>query len=143
MSKGPGGLFSKKASTVDSYKSYTSGVWNKITPTQDTYPGTNLPRSFKVSTKDGELWVHGHATIHMHEDITTNSSNKIRLKITNPPLYTQFILHDFQQTVNAASKSPALYDKIQEIGNWQIRVSKPRKKGQLPAITHAVFKGWK
>ena len=47
----------------------TSKIWNKIEPTQEVYPGTDLPRSFNIETVQGQIWVHGHATKHLYEAI--------------------------------------------------------------------------
>lgn len=144
MSKPASGHFnSTNAATINDWSSYTTNVWSSIKATQENYPHTQLPRSFVMSTDSGQLWVHPHATGHMYDDITTNKNNQNRLKISNPNLYTQFILHDFKTTINIALKQNLKYNKSYDIGNWQFTISPPRQKEQYPVVKHAVFKGWK
>ena len=48
-------------------KGSSAGVWDDITPTQPSYPGTVIPRSFVIKADGETLWVHGNATEHMTE----------------------------------------------------------------------------
>ena len=120
----------------------TSIVWDHIEATQETYGGTDLPRSFNIDTPQGKMWTHGNATKHMHEAILSLKDDP-KLKDSNPKLYTQFILYDYWKSLEATVKSGILYNKKLTTGSWEFIFSKPRKTGDNPVIKHAKFTGLK
>lgn len=113
-----------------------------IEATQETYGGTDLPRSFNIDTPQGKMWTHGNATKHMHEAILSLKDDP-KLKDSNPKLYTQFILYDYWKSLEATVKSGILYNKKLTTGSWEFIFSKPRKTGDNPVIKHAKFTGLK
>lgn len=120
----------------------TSDVWDKIIPTQENYPLSLIPRSFKIKLGNKEMWVHPNATKHIDDEIVTNWNLKNSTKILDIKLYGQLILFDFYQTLRIATKNNINYDKITKVGNWEFIFREPRKNGDLPVINHALFLGW-
>ena len=120
----------------------TSKIWNKIEPTQEVYPGTDLPRSFNIETVQGQMWVHGNATEHIKETIRSTKEYP-RLKFSNQKLYLQFLLHEFHKALNIAVQNGIEYTENEIIvGNWKFRFSKPRKGFKNSVVIHAVFTGF-
>lgn len=120
----------------------TNDVWDYIIPTQENYPLSFIPRSFKIKLGNNEMWVHPNATKHIDEEIVTNWNLKNSTKILDIKLYGQLILFDFYQTLRIATKNNINYDKITKVGNWEFIFRKPRKNRDLPVINHALFLGW-
>lgn len=133
MSKGNSGLFHSKTGTV----------WDYIHPTQPNYPDTELPRSFNIDTEVGQIWVHGHGTMHMETEINTISMSGMSplLRIFAKNYYTQLLLEDFRNTLNIAFAKGIKFGIIKQ-GNWHIGIDTPKKGGKNPVIYHAVFLGW-
>ena len=155
MSKSGSGLFSgtsgneyKDEKFAYSNNEPTAVVWEKIAPTAQNYPGTEIPRSFIVdvpSTKhnpEGKLWTHGNATEHMHEALTSIKDNP-RLKVSNPNLYSQFILYDYYKALNAVCRGEINYNRTYRIGNWEFAFSEARSGQKYPVVKHALFTGFK
>lgn len=120
----------------------TSEVWTNITPTQANYPGTDVPRSFNITTFQGEMWTHGNATKHIHEAIMSLKDDP-KLKDSNPKLYTQFIIYDYWKSLEIAVSEGINYDTKVTAGSWEFIFSKPRKSDLNPVIKHARFTGLK
>ena len=115
----------------------TAHVWNDISATQPNYSNTVLPKSFSMQTTDGNYWVHGNATKHMYEELSSGRGSHAQ----DPNLYTQLMLADFQASVNKAISSGVKYGKTVREGNWELNIVKPRNNGQYPVIKHARFIG--
>ena len=115
----------------------TAHIWNDISATQSNYSGTVLPKSFTLQTSKGNYWIHGNATKHMHEDLSSGKGSHAQ----DPQLYTQLMLADFQSSVNKAISSGIKYGKTVREGNWELNIVKTRNKGQYPVIKHARFIG--
>ncbi|WP_208860670.1 hemagglutinin repeat-containing protein [Pseudovibrio ascidiaceicola] len=113
----------------------TGTVWDDITPTQEVYPGSEIPKSFELSTKSGEkIWVHGNATEHLAEYAQGQA------KYYTPDvvrLHTQEQIKSMQSAVNSATTNGIEYDEIITVGGWELKFSPPREVGQLPALIHA------
>lgn len=120
----------------------TSKIWNKIEPTQEVYPGTDLPRSFNIETVQGQIWVHGHATKHLYEAIKSTKEYP-RLKFSNQKLYLQFLLNEFQNALNIAVENGIIYGKEIYVENWQFKFSEPKTGFKNPVLYHALSKGLK
>ena len=120
----------------------TGTVWDNITPTQEKYPYTNIPKSFEIEVNGEKMWVHGNATEHMYEEVYKGITTGNGTAYTNPNLYTQEIMSDFYGSLQEATKSGIVYgEKITE-GNWEFIFAQSRQAGQLPVIKHAQFNGW-
>lgn len=130
MSKGNSGLFKGTSRS-------TAHVWNDITATQNNYTNTVLPVSFSIQTTVGNYWVHGNATKHMYEELSSGRGSHAQ----DPGLYTQLMLADFQASVNKAISSGIKYGKTVREGNWELNIVKPRKGRKYPVIKHARFIG--
>ena len=73
----------------------TGTVWDNITPTQENYPYTNIPKSFEIEVNGEKMWVHGNATEHMYEDVYKGITTGNGTANTNANLYIQEIMSDF------------------------------------------------
>lgn len=120
----------------------TGTVWDNITPTQENYPYTNIPKSFEIEVNGEKMWVHGNATEHMYEDVYKGITTGNGTAYTNPNLYTQEIMSDFYGSLQEATKSGIVYGEKITQGNWEFIFAQPRQAGQLPVIKHAQFNGW-
>jgi filamentous hemagglutinin len=117
----------------------TGTVWDSITATQPTYPGSVIPQSFEMSLPNGQsVWVHGNATEHMAEYAQMVANN-------NPPevvrLTTQQQLSSLQSAVNTATQGGVPYNQLLNVGGWELKFAPPRQPGQLPALIHALPTG--
>ena len=117
-------------------------VWDNITPTQENYPYTNIPKSFEIEVNVEKVWVHGNATEHMYEDVYKGITTGNGTAYTNLNLYTQEIMSDFYGSLQEATKSGIVYGEKIIQGNWEFIFAQPRQAGQLPVIKHAQFNGW-
>jgi len=75
----------------------TGTVWDYITPTQECYDGTHIPRSFELKVGNNKFWVHGNATQHMKEYIEQSKQTTFSEKIR-----TQMLLKSFHSSVEKA-----------------------------------------
>lgn len=96
---GGGGGGSAGGGAESSYPKETGTVWDDITPTQECYVGTKIPRSFEIKVGKYKLWVHGNATKHMNEYISRFDTEFFSMKIR-----CQIILKSFQASVEEAMK---------------------------------------
>ena len=122
--------------------SKTCTVWDNITPTQENYPYTNIPKSFEIEVNGEKMWVHGNATEHIYEYVYKGITTGNGTAYTNPNLYTQEIMSDFYGSLQEATKSGIVYGEKITQGNWEFIFAQPRQAGQLPVIKHAQFNGW-
>ncbi|WP_220454550.1 hypothetical protein, partial [Ralstonia solanacearum] len=114
-------------------------VWDSITATQPTYPGSVIPQSFTMTLPNGQsVWVHGNATEHLAEYAQMVANN-------NPPevvrLTTQQQLASLQGAVNTATQQGVPYNQLINVGGWELKFTPPRQSGQLPALIHALPTG--
>ncbi|MDK1383650.1 hypothetical protein QN078_25205, partial [Ralstonia nicotianae] len=117
----------------------TGTVWDSITATQPTYPGSVIPQSFAISLPNGQsVWVHGNATEHLAEYAQMVANN-------NPPgvvrLTMQQQLASLQGAVNTATQEGVPYNQLINVGGWELKFAPPRQPGQLPALIHALPTG--
>lgn len=108
-------------------------VWDDITPTQENYKGTRLPRSFQLDIDEQKFWVHGNATKHIYEHLIKRNSSQIEL---------QAMVTDFRNTIASIIKEKLIYEHEYVVGKWSIIFSASKSKDLLPVIKHAVFMGW-
>ena len=74
----------------------TDTVWDHIIATQETYPGTKIPRSFVIEVNGERMWVHGNATEHMYESVYKAMQPSIdpnRNNFLNPADYMDYNNH--------------------------------------------------
>lgn len=114
----------------------TGTVWDAITATQSTYPGSVIPKSFEMSLPNGQsVWVHGNATEHLAEYAQM-------IATSNPPgvvrLTTQQQLASLQGAVNTATQGGVPYNQLLNVGGWELKFAPPRQPGQIPALIHAL-----
>lgn len=105
----------------------TGTVWDNITPTQENYPYTNIPKSFEIEVNGEKMWVHGNATEHMYEDVYKGITTGNGTAYTNPNLYTQEIMSDFCGSLQEATKSGIVYGEKITQGNWEFIFAQPRQ----------------
>ncbi len=124
----------------------TASVWYHITSTQETYSGTQIPKSFEVdvpktsATPFGKMWTHGNATEHMHQAMISIKDSP-RLKGSNPNLYSQFILYDYYKSLGKVVSKGVKYNSTVTEGHWEFAFAPARKGQKYPVVKHALFRG--
>ena len=114
----------------------TGTVFDFIKPTQPNYPGSVIPKSFEMSLPNGKkIWVHGNASEHLAEFAQYKAKNYIPETVR---LTSQQQLRSLRASVYTATKNGIVYDKMIEVGGWQLKFQPPRQKGQHPALIHAL-----
>ena len=119
----------------------TKNVWDKITGTDPCYQNTILPKSFDVETDSGMYHVNPNGTKHIHELITSNKDLP-KIKDTNPKLYTQFLLHNFQHALNSALKQGVKKNEFVTVEGWELKFGQ-RPGDRYPVVFHARYRGEK
>ena len=71
-----------------SVKGGSGTVWDKITPTQENYINTSIPKSFEIDVNGQKMWVHGKASEHIYEDVYKGLTVGSGTAHTNPDLYS-------------------------------------------------------
>ncbi|WP_233639599.1 hemagglutinin repeat-containing protein [Achromobacter xylosoxidans] len=116
----------------------TGTVWDFIKSTQPNYPGSVIPKSFELSLSNGQtVWVHGNATEHIAEYAKMKAVNYTPEAVR---LASQQQLASLQAAVNTATKSGVPYDKVINIGGWELKFSPTRDAGGYPVLIHALPK---
>ena len=116
----------------------TGTVWDFIKSTQPNYPGSVIPKSFELSLSNGQtVWVHGNATEHIAEYAKMKAVNYTPEAVR---LASQQQLASLQAAVNTATKSGVPYDKVINVGGWELKFSPARDAGGYPALIHALPK---
>lgn len=112
-------------------------VWNDIKPTQPSYSGSNIPKSFELQLPNGQkVWVHGNATEHIAEyaQYVANRGTPEALR-----LVTQQELRSLQAAVNSVTKEGVPYDRLIVVDGWELKFSRSRSNDGLPALIHALY----
>ncbi len=99
----------------------TNEVWDKIIGTDKCYSNTLLPRSFDVQTDYGMYHVSPNGTKHIQELLTSNKTLP-HIKDTNPKLYTQFLLHNFQHALNSILKQGVKKNELVTVEGWEFKL---------------------
>lgn len=111
-------------------------VWDFITPTQELYPGTILPRSFTITTESGgSFWVHGNASEHIAEYAAYMTVRGASPEAVN--LGIQESLASLRAAIREAEQQGIIYGRMVIVGGWELRFELPKEVGLLPAIIHA------
>ncbi len=113
-------------------------VWDSISPTQENYPNTLLPKSFTMDLGNKKLWVSANATGHMYEYVSSQMKHGIVIEGTR--LTTQLLLDDMRSSLNKVTANGISYGSKLSNGNWEFVILKPRTKGQYDSVIHAFFK---
>ncbi|MEV6328658.1 RHS repeat-associated core domain-containing protein [Streptomyces sp. NPDC051909] len=114
-------------------------VWDGIKATQPNYPGSDLPRSFELGAGDTRVWVHGNASEHMAEYLSgmaQRGATKAQIDMA-----TQAQLLSLQAAVAEAGRGGLPFDKMVNVGGWELKFGAPRSPGQLPVLFHAMPAG--
>ncbi|WP_225978848.1 hypothetical protein, partial [Gandjariella thermophila] len=114
-------------------------VWDSIKATQSNYAGSELPRSFELTAGDTHVWVHPNATEHIAEYLSGMAQNgATRMQVD---MATQVQLESLQAAVGEAARDGLAYNKLMNVGGWELMFGAPRAEGQLPALFHALYTG--
>ena len=135
MSKGFGGLFNGIIS--DKIQS-SAKVWDYISSTQGNYDGTELPRSFVLTTPLHTFWVHGNATEHVAEYLIKQAGKGYNTESTK--LSAQIILSDMHAALSIGTKGKIEYNKIIKVSGWEFIVKPARSKDGYDAVIHALYR---
>lgn len=114
-----------------------STVWNRIKATQEVWPGTQIPRSFELTTQGGrKVWVHGNATEHLAERVVNLNRRQLTPDLVRVTQQAQ--LNSLEAAVNAATKNGVKFDEIITVGGWELKFGRPRNPGDLPTLFHSL-----
>ena len=119
------------------------GVWDSIKATQPNIEGTLIPKSFEISAKGSKYWVHPNASKHMAELLKSKGVYNSTPKLNDNAqfnLNNQIILTNFHIAIEDATLKGFEYDKIINIGRWELIFSKSRTTDGLDVIKHALFR---
>jgi|LSQX01.2.fsa_nt_gb RHS repeat-associated protein len=120
-------------SVVGEGTSKTGTVYDNIKITQPVYEGTQIPKSFEITTANGQkMWVHPNATEHMFEYVTRNLNHSRNIN-------SQQMLSSFESALNQSVKNGVQFDKMIKVGNWEFKFAAPRGEGLLPVVKHAQY----
>ncbi|MDG4832662.1 polymorphic toxin-type HINT domain-containing protein [Solwaraspora sp. WMMD1047] len=115
-------------------------VWDDIKGTQPEVPGTGgMPKSFEMAAGDTKVWVHGNASKHIAEYAENMTSRGASPEMVR--LGTQQNLRSLQAAVGKAGRGGLAYDKLLNVGGWELKFGAPRQAGMLPALVHARMVG--
>ncbi|MEU7585194.1 polymorphic toxin-type HINT domain-containing protein [Micromonospora sp. NPDC049230] len=115
-------------------------VWDDIKGTQPEVPGTGgMPKSFELAAGDTKVWVHGNASKHIAEYAENMTSRGASPEMVG--LGTQQNLRSLQSAVGEAGRGGLTYDKLLDVGGWELKFGAPRQAGMLPALVHARMVG--
>ena len=131
MSKGGSGHFKGTSGA-------SAEVWDKITSTQPNYFGTEIPRSFVITTPNNTFWVHGNATEHMAEYVIKQANTGHSLGSTK--LDSQIILSDMHASLSEVTKGGIKYNTPLQHGNWEFIIKKSNNSEKYDAVIHAMYK---
>ena len=131
MSKGGSGLF--KGSNGATIK-----IWEDITPTENNYSGTAIPRSFTIKVNNSTFWVHGNATEHMAEYLIKQANTGHNINSTK--LSAQLILSDMQASLATVTKNGIYYNALLSHGNWEFVIKQAKVKSKYDSVIHTFYK---
>ena len=131
MSKGGSGHF-------ENTNGASAEVWDNITSTQPNYAGTEIPRSFVITTPKSTFWVHGNATEHMAEYVIKQANAGHSLGSTR--LDSQIILSDMRTSLSEVTKEGIKYNTPLQHGNWEFIIKKSNDSDKYDAVIHAMYK---
>lgn len=129
-------------------------IWSKITPTQEFWPHTNIPKSFVIDCQGKKIWINANATEHLMEH-TAPSIKKGRGYIDplrspgNIPaseyrLSQEMLLDTFYESLeNAISEGINFSEKGVSGGTWRFVFSKPSFVGGHIQVHHIESNLWK
>jgi len=113
-------------------------VFDSIKATQPNYPGSAIPRSFEMTLPNGQsVWVAGNATEHMAEFAQMKAVNFTPEAVR---LASQAQLTSLRGAVNTATQNGIAYNRIINVGGWELKFAPSRQPGQLPSLIHALQK---
>jgi|GEM_PF-1478243 hypothetical protein len=95
----------------------TGTVWDRITPTDDVRPDTNVPRSFELQVGDDTYNVHPNATKHMEEFLLRDGTSP-----WNVDIRSQSILKSFVSAVDAAVPQLGPGRNFLVVGDWELGI---------------------
>ncbi len=132
-----GATFADDILRVFRYFAPKKTVWRLIRATQEVWLGTQIPRSFVLTTQRRlKVWVHPNATEHLAErvvNLTRRQSSPDLIRLTQ-----QAQLTSLEAAVSAATKRGVKSDEIVRVGGWELKFGRPRKPGDLPTLFHAL-----
>jgi hypothetical protein len=112
-------------------------VWDRVKPTQEVWPEAEIPRSFELTTQNGQrVWVHGNATEHLAERVVGANGPTLRIELGR--IVQQSQLTSLEAAVSAATKNGIPYNQPIRVGGWELIFRPGRAAGDLPALVHAL-----
>jgi RHS repeat-associated protein len=116
----------------------TGTVWDSVRATQPLHPGTQIPRSFELTTSNGTVWVHGNATKHIAEYANAMLSRGVHPNLVN--IGTQQQIRGLHGAIQAATAGGVPYGRLVTIGGWELKFAAARATDEFPALIHALMR---
>ena len=111
----------------------TSTVWDSVTTTDANWPGTTVPRSFRLAVDDGtEVWIHPNATKHLEERVRNGGALG--------PITSQSQILSLQQALSEANSRGISIGRIERVGGWELQFN-IRPSDDLIVVNHALYVG--
>lgn len=111
----------------------TGTVWDDVVETGARYPGTEVPRSFRLGLDDGtEVWVHPNATEHLAERVLNAGATG--------PVTTQSQIRSLQTAVSEVNRQGVSLGQMYNVSGWQLQFSM-RSTDDLVVVNHALYTG--
>jgi hypothetical protein len=124
------------------YGEELANIWKIITPTQEVYPFTMIPKSFKFQIGNELIWLHPNATKHFYEIIALPMEknflrNTFSTFAEQTKLAQELLLDDLKVAIQGAIKNGVPYKQRVNILNWELEFGYPRIEGECPVLFHA------
>ncbi|WP_264873380.1 hypothetical protein, partial [Saccharibacter floricola] len=116
-------------------------IWDRIYPTQNSYEGNPIPRSFNIETDKGRFWVANNGTKHMNEIVASTIKRMSEEGVDGKDLVninSQQVLRSFGESLNNVVRGEFKYGEKLTDGSWEFIIGPPKKDGLNPAIFHAL-----
>lgn len=108
-------------------------VWDDVVATGARYPGTEVPRSFRLGLDDGtEVWVHPNATEHLAERVLNGGATG--------PVTTQSQIRSLQTAVSEVNRQGVSLGQMYNVNGWQLQFN-IRSTDDLVVVNHALYTG--
>ncbi|MCP3878212.1 MAG: hypothetical protein GY701_07450 [Sulfitobacter sp.] len=111
----------------------TGTVWDDVVETGARYPGTEVPRSFRLGLDDGtEVWVHPNATEHLAERVLNAGATG--------PVTTQSQIRSLQTAVSEVNRQGVSLGQMYNVNGWQLQFS-IRSTDDLVVVNQLLYTG--
>jgi hypothetical protein len=143
-----GGMFARPqaemATLTATQVQRTRTVWNTVENAGERYAQTAVPRYYTYvhPTRGTRIYIAPNATEHLAERSLGYLRNNPyqTCAVEQSLLITQVQMESLHSAVDAAISQGIRYNQMYRINGWELIFSAPRTAGELPALTHALYR---